>query len=412
MGPLEGLRALEIGDSGEVAGKLLADAGVDMIRVEPPSGARSRQTGPFVGDIPDVNTSLHYHYLNTSKRGITLNLDEPRAQILWRSLVDGVDLVIDSTGPDHLDQRKSGYQSFDGHQELVWCSITPFGRSGPFRDWEVTDIVSMALGGPPMSSGYDDHEIAPIRSDGEHSFAIAGVYAASAILAALWQRGSEGSGQLIDLSIHECISATTEGAFANWEYLQSIVQRQTGRHASVDLSAPTQHQCADGRYVLLLGGGIPRSRASWEPLLEWMDEHDAADDLHDPKYIDVIYTDPRSHPQERDHVADTVARFARKLTSEEVYRRGQSMRLPWGIVRRPEENLDDPHWSDRNFFVDGNVHGHEGVVRYPRAPYRFTSSPVGMRSRAPLLGEHNTEIFTKLGLQSDELTELAIAGVL
>ena len=412
MGPLEGLRALEIGDSGEVAGKLLADAGVDVIRVEPLTGARTRHAGPFVADVPDVNRSLRYQYLNTSKRGITLNVDNGDGVALWSRLVPRVDIVIDSLGPTALDDRDAGYEQFTDHERLVWCSITPFGRSGPYRDWAVTDLVSMAMGGPPMSSGYDDHGLPPIRSDGEHSYAIAGEYAVAATLAAVLQRERTGVGQLVDLSIHEAVSATTEGAFANWEYLGSIVQRQTGRHAAVDVSAPSQYRCADGKYILLLGGGIPRTRAIWASLLEWMDEHDAAGDLHDARYEEVIFTDPRSHPEERRHVAETVGRFAERLDSEELYRRAQSMHMPWGVVRSPEDNLGDPHWEDRGFFVEGEVNGHPSTVRYPGAPYRFTKSPVRMRSRAPLLGEHNTEVFGELGLDGAELSRLAGAGVI
>ena len=412
MGPLEGLRALEIGDAGEVAGKLLADAGVDVIRVEPPAGACSRHSGPFVDDVPNPDRSLHFHYRNTSKRGVTLDLDQPQGRELWRRLVPGVDIVIDSLGPTTLDGLDAGYDACELHERLIWCSITPFGRFGPYRDWVVNDLVSMALGGPPMSCGYDDHSLPPIRSDGEQSFNMAGEYAVSGILAAVLQRERTGLGQMLDVSIHEAVSCTTEGAFTNWEYQQALVQRQTGRHSSVTPTPQTQYLCIDGDYVLLLGGGIPRSRVSWEPFLAWMDEHDAAGDLHDPRWEEIVYADPRTHVEERRHVAATVGAFAQRLTSEEVYRRAQGMHMPWGVVRRPEDNLDDPHWDDRGFFVDGEVNGHPEPVRYPRAPYRFTKSPVGPRSRAPLLGEHNTDVYGELGLAAADLAKLAKAGAI
>ena len=412
MGPLEGLTAVEIGDRGEVAGKLLADAGVDVIRVEPPEGARSRHTGPFVNDTPDVNRSLHYHYRNTSKRGVTLNLDHPHGVDLWRGIVERVDIVIDATDATTLDGLDAGYPSFPQLERLIWCALTPFGRHGPYRDWVVTDLVSMALGGPPMSCGYDDHELPPIRSDGEHSLAIGGEYATTAILAAWLQRERSGAGQLIDLSIHEAVSATTEGAFANWEYMQALVQRQTGRHAAVNPTAPVQYRCADGNYIMLLGGGIPRTKAAWEPLLAWMEQYGAADDLRDAKYEEVVYSDPRAHPEERAHVAEVVGKFAQQLTADEVYRRAQEMRLPWGIVRRPEDNLDDPHWEDRGFFVEGEVNGYPQSVRYPVTGYRFTRSPVQLRSRAPLLGEHNTEVYGALGRSAADLTRLAREGAI
>ena len=98
-GPLTGLTALEIGDHGEVAGKLLADAGVEVVRVEPPEGARSRHTGPFVDDRPDPDASLHFAYLNTNKRGVTLSLTEPEDAARWRALVASADIVVDGDRP-------------------------------------------------------------------------------------------------------------------------------------------------------------------------------------------------------------------------------------------------------------------------------------------------------------------------
>ena len=413
-GPVDGLRAVEIGDRGEVAGKLLADAGAEVIRVEPPQGARSRHSGPFSGDRPDVNGSLHHAYLNTNKRGVTLDVKKPQGAALWRRLLADVDIVVDSAGPGVLDGLEAGHAALEAeHERLIWCSITPFGLSGPRRDWAVTDLVSVALGGPPMSTGYDDHDLPPIRPDGEHSLNIAGEYATAGILAAVLQRERQGIGQLVDVSIHEAVAGTTEGAFANWEYLGRIVQRQTGRHAAADPTAQWQYECTDGEYICLMGGGVPRSHEIFERLLAWMDESDATDDLRDPQYVEVLYTDPRYGGEERRHVSETIGRFVQRMTAEEAYRGGQSLKLPWGRVRRPEDNLDDPHWADRDFFVEGEVAGHPRPVRYPRAPYRFTKSQAQFRRRAPLLGEHNTEVYGReLGLPASELAALAKAGVI
>jgi crotonobetainyl-CoA:carnitine CoA-transferase CaiB-like acyl-CoA transferase len=411
-GLLEGLRVLELGDLGEVAGKLLADAGADVIRVEPPGGARSRHQGPWVQDRPDVNASLRFASRNTSKRGITLDLERDAGAALWGDLVATADLVIDSAGPGALAALGCGFEAFEALDGLVWCSITPFGLTGPWRDWHASDLVSLALGGPMMSTGYSDHDLPPIRADGEHSLAIAGEYATSAILAALWQRRRDGLGQQIDVSIYEAVSATTEGSFANWEYLRAIVGRQTGRHAAAQPTAPWQYQCSDGGWIMLMGGGVPRDRRGMERMVEWLAEHGAAEDLDDEHYRDVIYSDPRANAEARGHIAEVVGRFVQTRPSEEVYRRAQAMHLPWGLVRRPEENLDDPHWEDRGFWWRGELPGF-GEVRYPGAPYRFTRSPVRLRRRPPLLGEHNHEVLTgELGRSREDVVALARDGVI
>ncbi|MCY3603958.1 MAG: CoA transferase [Chloroflexi bacterium] len=393
-GPLTGLTALEIGDRGEVAGKLLADAGVELIRVEPPAGARTRHTGPFVDDRPDPDASLRFAYLNTNKRGVTLNLAESADAARWRALVARADIVVDSTDPGALDALSLGHDALAGDSpSLVWCAITPFGLTGPRRDWTTTDLVSMALGGPPMSTGYDDHDLPPIRADGEHSFWMAGEYAVAGIVAALLQRTLTGQGQLIDVSIHEAVACTTEGAFESWEYRQRINQRQTGRHSAPDPTPPSQFLSGDGHYMQILGGGVPRRKHLYPLLLEWLDEHDAAQDLHDPAYSRALYDGEGDAAAANRHVGEVIRDFVATQPAEALYRRGQSMHLPWGIVRWPEENLDDPHWEDREFFVEGPVPGSPDPARYPRAGYRFTTTPVEFRRPAPRLGEHNAEVF-------------------
>jgi benzylsuccinate CoA-transferase BbsE subunit len=413
MGPLAGLRVLETGDLGEVAGKLLADAGADVVRLEPPSGAASRHIGPFVGDKVDVSGSLRFAYFNTGKRGVTLDLSKSDARLVWQRLVESADIVIDSTGPGVLDGLRAGYGQFGGHPRLIWCSITPFGLTGPWRDWSTTDMVSLALGGPMASCGYDDHSLPPVRPDGEHSLWIGGEYAAIGIMAAVHQRDRTGRGQIIDVSLHEAISGTTEGAFGNYEYFGRVVQRQTGRHAEINPSSPWQYLCKDGRYINLMGGGIPRTVQGWRALLAWLDEYDAAEDLHDPKYEPLVYTDARNLSPDRAHVVDVLGRFAQKLAAEEAYRGGQGLHIGWGVIRNPEDNLDDPHWADRGFFVESEIAGFPGSVRIPGAPYAFSRTPVQTTRRAPLLGEHNFDIYgDELGLSIPDLIDLARRGII
>jgi crotonobetainyl-CoA:carnitine CoA-transferase CaiB-like acyl-CoA transferase len=176
---------------------------------------------------------------------------------------------------------------------------------------------------------------------------------------------------------------------------------------------PWQHVCTDGEYVLLMGGGVPRDVQIWDKLIAWMDEEGAAEDLHEPQYREALFQGPRRQTPERRHIQEVVGRFVRSLSSDEVYRRGQSMRLPWSKVRLPEENLDDPHWEERGFFLEGDLAGHDGTVRYPGTPYRFTATVAEFRHRAPLLGEHNFEVYVReLGLSEQALHDLSKLGAI
>ena len=409
-GPMAGVRIMEIGDGGEVTGLLLAAGGADVIRLELPGGSPGRRQGPFIGDQPGLERSLHHAYLNAGKRGITLDPFSGDGAAIWRRLLEQADVVIDSTAPDELDEGGVGHEAFqslidDG--KLIWARITPFGLTGPWRDWASTDLIQIALGGTMMSSGYDDHDLPPIRPDGEHSLWMSGEFASMGILAALIERESSGLGQLIDVSVHECVSTTVEGAFPNWEYQRKLNQRQTGRHSSPTITAPWQYLCSDGRYVQLTGGGIPRTKGNWDGLMDWLDEFNATEDLRQEKYEKAVYSDPNVGTEERSRVAQVVSAFVMTRPSEEIYRRGQSLHLSYGPIRLPHENLLDPHWQQRGTFGEIEIPGH-GTAQIPIAPYRFSETPMGVQRRAPMLGEHNYEIYHgDLGLDATQLVALA-----
>jgi crotonobetainyl-CoA:carnitine CoA-transferase CaiB-like acyl-CoA transferase len=258
-----------------------------------------------------------------------------------------------------------------------------------------------------MSNGYDDHDLPPMRPEGGHSLAMAGEYACIGVMTALLQRHETGLGQLVDVSIHEAVSCTTEGAFNNWEYNKRLVQRQTNRHAVPTRTQPWSLRCTDGRYVALMGGGYPRDARVWDALIAWMEEAGLAGDLAGRKFPGGALT-----PEERQEIVAKIHRFVESQPSEVVYRRGQACHLPWGLVRNPEENLDDPHWSDRGFFVEVELTGYGEPVRIPGAPYKFEKTPVEVRCRAPLLGEHNLEVYGGLGYTGEQLVGLARAGVI
>jgi crotonobetainyl-CoA:carnitine CoA-transferase CaiB-like acyl-CoA transferase len=415
--PLAGLRVLDLsGVEGHYCGKLLADLGADVIKIEPPQGDPGRRIGPFADDRPGPNRSLSFWSLNTSKRGITLDVSKGAGQELFRRLLESADVLIESFPPGWMGQAgldPAGLLRL--RPALIVASITSFGQTGPWSRLRGSDLVSLALAGTVAMNGYDDEAgTPPIRPDGAHSYYMAGEYAFMAIMIGLLARDETGAGDWLDISIHEACAATTEGAFANWEYFQRRVRRQTGRHAQATPTAPWQHLSADGRYVNLIGGGIPRMLASWRPLIEWMSRLGKADDLADERYSGVVH---RSATQRHDpdslHVLETIGTFVRGLTAEEAYRGGQEKRLPWAIVRSPEENIDDAHWHDRGFFVDINQSQIGRKVAYPGAPYRFSRTPWRLKRRAPLLGEHNVEIYEgELGLSREQLRKLYEQGVI
>ena len=406
-GPFAGLRILELADeTGQFCGKLLGDLGADVIKIEPPGGEPCRRIGPFIDDIPHPERSLSFWYYNTSKRGITLNLDTADGRDLFRRLAATADVILETLRPGYLSSLACGYAALSQQKpDLILCSLTPFGQTGPWRDYLSSDLLHMAAGGEMASSGYDEEDspnAPPIAPGGGNAWHMGCNFACMAIVAALVHRTVSGRGQYIDSSIHEACALTTEAAIANYIYRGEVLRRHTGRHHTAGPSPRTQFRASDGNYVCALVGGRLNPKYIKE-LADLLDTNGMAGDLRDPKYQDqAVITANTSHI-----IDDLVASFIASLPAEEVYHRAQERGFTWGAIRAPEQLLDDPHLSDRGFWKEV-WHPEIGrSVTYPGEAAIYAASPWRITRRAPLIGEHNAEILCgELGLSSDELTVL------
>ncbi|MDP7588282.1 MAG: CoA transferase, partial [Dehalococcoidia bacterium] len=202
-GPLAGLRVLELtGEHAQWCGKLMADLGADVIKVEPPGGQHTRSVGPFLDDIPHRERSLSFWHYNTSKRGITLDLDSPGGRSIFLRLVPTVDVILETHPPGYLSSLGLGYEELASvNPGLIMCSLTPFGQDGPWRDYATSDLLHLAAGGQMASCGYDPEDVAdapPLAPGGGNAWHIASHYAYMGILAALYYRDMAGEGQYID----------------------------------------------------------------------------------------------------------------------------------------------------------------------------------------------------------------------
>ena len=417
LGPLAGLRVLELADEkGHYCGKLMADMGADVVKIEPPGGDAARRVGPFAQDIPHPDRSLFFWYHNTNKRGITLNLEPPEGSDLLRRLARSADILLETLPPGYLPSLGLGYEALSAHNPgLIMTSLTPFGQTGPYRDFVTSDLVSLAMGGPMASCGYDDVPGAPpIRGEGQQAYNTGSHYAVVGTLIALYSRDLTGQGQYIDASIHEACACTTEGAFPSYVYHDKVVIRQTGRHAAMTPSLPWHFLCKDGKYLNLIGG-VPRDDRQWRRLLDWMDSKGMAEDLKDAKYQDVFRqrTLGASNPLSQ-HVGEVLHRFFASMPGDEGYHGAQACGMPMGLIRSPEENLEDPHFhEDRAFYAEWDDQELGQKVVFPGRPYIFHKSPWQLRRMAPKLGEHNDEVYCgELGLSRERLTALAEAGVI
>lgn len=411
-GPLAGLRVLELADEkGQFCGKLLGDLGADVVKIEPPGGERCRHVGPFLDDIPHPERSLSFWCYNTSKRGVTLDLETADGVALFRRLAATADVVLETFRPGFLASLKLGYETLrEPNPRLIVCSLTPFGQTGPWRDYLSADLLHMAAGGEMASCGYDEADVPnapPIAPGGGNAWHMGCHFAYMAIMAALVHRTVTGRGQYIDASIHEACALTTEAAIANYVYRGEVVRRQTGRHHAAGVTPRTQFRAKDGTYVCALLGGRLNPRFIKE-LAELLDSYGMAGDLKDSKYQEqAVITENTSHI-----VDDLVANFIASLPAEEVYHSAQERGFTWGVVRAPEALLEDGHLHDRGFWKQVDHPEFDRSFVYPGEAAIYNGSPWRIAKRAPSIGEHNGEIYCgELGLSRGELAVLAENGV-
>ena len=412
-GPLTGLRVLELtSEHAQFCGKLMADLGADVIKVEPPGGQETRNVGPFLEDEAHPERSLYFWHYNTSKRGVTLDLNSPNGQDIFRKLSATAGLVLESFPAGYLSDLGLGYETLaKDNPGLIMCSVTPFGQDGPWRDYQTSDLLHLAAGGQMASSGYDVEDIPdapPIAPGGGNAWHIVSHYSYIAIMGALYHRDFTGEGQYIDVSVHEACSLTTEGAIAIYLSTGEVVRRHTGRHASADMSPGIQHATNDGGYINTTRSGSNLTPARIKVLGEWMDGYGLAQDLLDEKYQDPAVVEVSGQ-----HFADVLKNFFANMPLVEAYEGGQELNFPWGAIRTMEEIMGDPHLQDRDFFVPVK---HPELGRefiYPGPAAIYNASPWSISRRAPLIGEHNQEVFGgELGLPQADLEELKSSGVI
>ncbi len=370
--PLQDLRVLDLADvKGELCGRLFSDFGADVVRVEPPEGAHSRRLPPF-----HENESLYYAFRNAGKRGAVLDLDAPDGRKKLAALLAGVDVLIESFSPGRLEEILDLDEVRRRHPRLVIVRISDFGQTGPYRDWVATDAVIEAMSGMQWKAGVP--EKAPLLPPGALAYDIAGVVACFAALTALRQRETTGYGQVIDLSVLEAVAQTTDWSFSN----ASVTVAKGERPVEVRMgSGPVYsiYQCKGG-YVRL----VILSPRQWHAMWDWLGQPEAFADPFFESFIARLQNADVLNPLYTEHFAS--------MTMEEVSAEAQRRGIVCTPVLRPEEVLANEHLVSRGTFRSMEV---APGVEAPVASGFFEIDGVrqGPRGRAPMLGEHDAELF-------------------
>jgi crotonobetainyl-CoA:carnitine CoA-transferase CaiB-like acyl-CoA transferase len=398
---LEGLRVVELAsDRAAYAGKLLGDLGADVIVVEPPGGHASRSYGPFVDDQPDPDRCLWWWNYNTSKRSVVLDLDTEDGRAAFRDLARTADVVLEGADPGVLDQLGIDHTQLRGEKpELVWVSVTPFGRRCAEFDEPMTDLTLMAAGGVVWACGYDDHTLPPMRPSGGHAHHTASAFALLGALTAVVHRDLTGVGQHVDVSMLAAVNVSTEGTSVDWLFKGSTQQRQTGRHASEQPTMDIQIRCADGGYVTNPLGLTAAD--NYRVVLEWLrelgieDEHPEAFFLQmgvdrggvAMKVLGVDIEGTEIYRAGR----EALYLIASKLSTHDMFVGCQTRGIACGAVYAADEALADEHYVARKYPMEVQHPELGRSFTYPGLPYTGEHIPTSIR-RAPLVGEHTDEV--------------------
>ena len=398
QGALQGVRLLEYGQmvSAPYCAKLLADLGAEVIKIEePPAGDSARARGPFPDDIPHPEKSGHFLYVNTNKLGITLDPRTPTGRLIFQRLAQQADVLIEDRPPGEMERLGLDYATLSAlNPALIVTSITPFGQTGPYKDYKSYHLNLYHASGHSsfiyVTPKGDDQE-APVVGGGWVGEYDAGLSAAVATIAALMARLADGEGQHIDVS--------------KFDTMITLERVAVGRYANDPTPSPLPGMvagllpCQDGHVVM-----TPAQNHQWDALVQLMDNPAWAQDER--------CRDEVSRAQNLDYIQPRLEQWLAQERKEDLYHRGQALSLPIGPVRTTAEIMQWPQTRQRGFFAEID-HPVAGRLEYPTAAYRLSETPWRAWRPAPLLGEHNEEVYCRrLGFSRQDLVRLAGAGVI
>ena len=395
---LAGLRVLEFGGMVAVpyCGKLLASLGADVVKVEPPkSGDPSRRRGPFPGDVPHAERSGMFLYLNTGKRGITLNVDDVQGREMLRQLAAEADVFVHDSPPAHAAARGLERELLaEINPGLIVAAVTPFGSGGPNADYAAHDVNVFHAGGEgnllPNGLALDTFpDRAPIAAGGMMASYQGGLTAAVGIVGAVVAQWADGTGQAVDCSMQEAQLAIGYLPIQRLE-AEGFEETRFSRFFRMGGVMPA----ADG-YVELL----TLEPRQWEGLARLLGEPDWA--------TPDKFRDPATHGAA---INENLRRWTAEHTREWLYREGQAYGVPIAPYLTASEVFQSPQQREREYFV-GVDHPESGSYDYAGIPLRMGETPPA-HGRAPLMGEHNAEVYGGLGYSPQDVTALARAEVI
>ena len=399
---LRGVRVIEWGNlvSAPFCGKVLGELGADVIKIEPPAvGDEGRTRGPFPGGVSHPEKSGLFLFANLNKRGITLNVEPHEGRRILDRLLESADIFIENQPLSLIESLGLDYESLKGkYPSLIVTSISPYGRSGPYRTYKGTDLTANAMSGLSFGTGHPHRE--PLTTPLHQASYLAGVGAAFASIVALLGRDMTGQGQSVDVAEAQVIGTLLTGYHLPTYIYRGVAGFRSGNRMRLGLFPNCVLPCKDG-YVCIDAPQMEQYRRFLDLLGEqdWMDK---------PRYRDRRAMSDQ-YPEEAEAL---IAPWFMERTKQEILEACLENRIPCVPVQTFDEALKDPQLTYRQFYADVE-HDSAGMFRYPGPPYRFSAAgPLPVRP-APQLGQHNEEVLAgELGISPADLDRMGREGTI
>lgn len=391
--PLAGVVVLDFGQvyQGPYATMLMAKAGADVIKIEPPQGEPLRRRAP-----PGKSTTFPIAMLNGNKRAITLNLKHQRGRELLFRMVEKGDVLLENFAPGVMDRLGVGYTVLSKiNPRLVYASGTGYGLSGPDRDNLAMDLTVQAMGGLISVTGLADQP--PLKAGPAVVDFLSGIHLYAATITALFERERTGMGRMVEVAMQEAAYATlTSQLEAFWQTGRVPPRTGNASHGRVPINVyPTK----DGYVAMNLA-----VEEHWHSLLKAMGREELRDD---PRFANNA-----ARVKHREETDGLIADWTRTLGKMEVFAVAKRHRIPLAPVRDVGEVMRDPHMHERGFLANID-HDEIGPITVPNSPLRYHGADPPEAIPSPKLGQHNDEIYGGwLGLSASEIVDLKQAGTI
>jgi benzylsuccinate CoA-transferase BbsE subunit len=416
VGPLHGYRVVDLADeTAALCGKMFADLGADVVKVEPPGGCPTRSIPPFLDEEAGPDRSCYFQALAAGKRSVTLDLQHPEGRELLARLADRADFLVESSPPGYLDHLGLSYQALAARNpRLIYTSVRAFGDRGPGAEWRAADIVGWAASGMMALMGAPGRP--PLQVSVPQACFFAGAEAGVASMLAHLDRERSGQGQQVVISLQ----AAAAGALNTETAFPVLEGRSMARNGPTPAFMPRAGQylyrCADGHVQLTVNAGI--FLATTMGLLEWAKE---LGPLPEPvAAIDFAgWTPDRQRAQDPELIAEmtacesVIAGLLARLTKAEIMSRTHARGWAIAPVNTAADIAHDEQLAARDYFQRVEHPGLDRSLTLIGPFAKLSETPAPATRRAPMLGEHNTDILQgELGLSGEELAALAAAGVI